>query len=122
MILMERRSSPRRLTCIPAQLDAKPDSQDIALIRDASVSGARLLTQVKLKLGEQVTVQLYLDPDTDTPRAVKSRVVRAEPCDIKRAGVWVWEIGVEFTESISAYAKEIEDLCKRQQALGTLDP
>jgi hypothetical protein len=34
--------------------------------------------------------------------------------------VWQWEVGVKFDEPISEYADEIEELCRRQRAVGVL--
>ncbi|HEX4473518.1 MAG TPA: PilZ domain-containing protein [Polyangiaceae bacterium] len=116
----ERRSHSRQLTCIPAFFESKRDAQDLALIRDASVSGARLFTRTRLELDEPVNLRLYLGRESDPPRQAIGRVVRAERRDPAQADVWSWEIGVEFSEAIDGYEREIAELCQRQEAAGIL--
>jgi len=115
----DRRSFSRQLTCIPAYFESKADPQDLALIRDVSTSGARLLTRGKLELDETVTLHLYLT-ETDEPRKASGRVVRVDRRDLNVADVWGWEIGVEFDIAITPYEKEIEELCRRQEEAGVL--
>jgi hypothetical protein len=117
---MERRSSFRQLTCIPAAFDTEKNTGDLALICDASTTGARLFTRGELKLEEPVTLELYLGPAPAEPKKVDARVVRVEKRPPTVSEVWPWEIAVEFDEPISAYQKEIEDLCRRQEASGIL--
>jgi hypothetical protein len=116
----DRRSHSRQLTCIPAYFESRADSQDLALIRDVSVSGARLYTRLKLDAGHPVQLHLYLGGESDTPRIVAGKVVRVDRRDPALADMWGWDIGVEFDSAISEYAAEIEALCERQQAAGIL--
>jgi len=116
----ERRSGSRQLTCIPASFESKRDSQDLALIIDASVTGARLFSRVELRLREPLTLELYLGPGIGTPCRVDARVVHVERCTPTDSEVWLWKVGVEFVEPIVAYEKEIEELCRRQEATGLL--
>jgi hypothetical protein len=118
--MQDRRSHPRQLTCVPASLESRWSAQDLALIRDASVSGARLFTEVRLEPNEEVLLNLFLEQDSETPRQVRARVVRCEPTDPQRVDVWAWQIAVEFLESIQGYEKELEELCRRQEQAGTL--
>jgi hypothetical protein len=117
---MERRSSFRQLTCIPAAFDSERSSRDLALICDASITGARLYTQGELELQEPVTLELFLGPASAEPRKVEGKVVRVERRAATVSEVWPWEVAVEFDEPITAYQKEIEDLCRRQEASGIL--
>jgi len=116
----ERRTNSRQLTCIPAFFESKRDSQDLALIRDVSVTGARLYTRVKLDPEDSVTLHLYLGPESSPPRKTEGRVVRVERRDPTQSDVWAFEIGVVFAAPITAYESEIEALCKRQEAAGIL--
>jgi hypothetical protein len=116
----ERRNNSRQLTCIPAYFESKRDSQDLALIRDVSVTGARLFTRVKLEPEEAVTLHLYLGAESSPPRKSEGKVVRVERRDPAQADVWAFEVGVLFAEPISAYQAEIDELCKRQEAAGIL--
>jgi hypothetical protein len=116
----DRRSFLRQLTCIPVHFESKSDPQDLALIRDVSVSGARLYTRGKLELDETVNLHLYLGLESDEPRKASGRVVRVDRRDLALADIWRWEIGVEFDVAITPYEKEIEALCRRQEAAGVL--
>ena len=116
----ERRTNSRQLTCIPAYFESKRDSQDLALIRDVSVRGARLYTRVRLEPEEPVTLQLYLGPESSPPRKSEGKVVRVERRDPAQSDVWAFEVGVVFAEPITAYEAEINELCKRQEAAGIL--
>jgi hypothetical protein len=118
--MQDRRSHPRQLTCVPASLESRWSAQDLALIRDASVSGARLFTELRLEPNEEVLLNLFLERDSETPRQARARVVRCEPTDPARADVWTWQIAVEFLESIKGYEKELEELCRRQEQAGML--
>jgi len=117
---MERRSSSRQLTCIPAAFDSETQTSDVALICDASITGARLYTASELPLDEPVVLQLYLGPGSAAPKNLHARVVRVErrPPDVSE--VWPWEIGVEFDQPMTAYQKEIEELSRKQEASGLL--
>jgi hypothetical protein len=116
----ERRSFSRQFTCIPAQFESGSDPQDLALIRDVSTSGARLYTRAKLDIDETVTLHLYLGLESDEPRKASGRVVRVDRRDMALADVWGWEIGVKFEVALTPYEKEIEALCRRQEAAGVL--
>jgi PilZ domain len=118
--MQERRSHSRQLTCVPASLESRWSADDLALIRDASVSGARLLTGLRLEPNEEVLLNLFLEQDSEKPRQVRARVVRCEPTDPARADVWAWQIAVEFLESIQGYEEELEQLCRRQEQAGML--
>jgi len=116
----ERRSHSRQLTCVPASLESRWSAQDLALIRDASISGARLLTRVQMEPDEEVVLNLYLETDSETPRQARARVVRCDATDPDRADVWAWQLAVEFLDSIEGYEKQLEELCQRQEQAGTL--
>jgi hypothetical protein len=116
----ERRAFTRQLTCIPAYFESRRDPKDLALIRDVSISGARLFTRLKLAVDDPVSLHLCLGQEADPPRKANGRVVRVDQRDPALSDVWGWEIGVEFDVAITPYADEIEDLCKRQEAAGVL--
>jgi hypothetical protein len=117
----DRRNASRKLSCIPAHIESKQeDSALLALIHDVSSTGALLFTQAKLRIDEEVSLNLYLSPESEPPREATGKVVRVERRAIDRADVWQWEIGVEFHESIDQYASEIEDLSARQRKVGVL--
>jgi len=116
----DRRSFTRQLSCIPAAFESKSDAHDLALIRDVSVRGAKLLTRMKLELEEPVTLHLYLGLESEPPRQASGKVRRVERREPALSDMWGWEIGVEFDTPIDAYQKEIDDLTRRQEEAGVL--
>jgi hypothetical protein len=114
----ERRTEPRKLTCIPAYIQAPDESPLVALIRDASTTGALLLTRRQLEPGERLKLSLYLTGNAKDARPAHARVARCERRTGDRADVWPWEVGVHFDEPISQYADEIKELTERQASYG----
>jgi hypothetical protein len=118
----ERRTHSRLLACIPAYLESTRDPQDLALIRDVSVRGARLFTRTSLPNGMPVHLQLYIGGEAEAPKHANGHVVRADRRDVALSDVWSWEVGVEFDSPIEGYEHEIEELSKRQEEIGILKP
>jgi hypothetical protein len=118
----DRRAHTRLLACIPAYLESKRDAQDLALIRDVSVSGARLLTRTSLAAGATVHLELYMGAEGSSPKLASGRVVRADRRAKSVSDVWSWEIGVEFDAPIHGYEHEIEQLSRHQEELGIVKP
>jgi len=116
--MQDRRSHPRQLTCVPASLESRWSAEDLALIRDASVSGARLFTGVRLEPNEEVLLNLFLEPDSERSRQVRARVVRCEPTDVALPGAAVWRqqdfaLGVLFLDQHHDLAAAIGSLAKQ---------
>ncbi len=116
----DRRAHSRQLTCIPAYFESRADSQDLALIRDVSVTGAKLYTRVRLEPNHAVTLHLYLSGESAPPKQAAGKVVRVDRREAALADIWVWELGVEFETPIVEYETEIAALCARQEAAGIL--
>ena len=114
----ERRAHIRLLACIPAYLDSTRDTHDLALIRDVSLSGALLLTRTELEAGVAVTLELYLGGDAEPPKHATGRVVRVDRRPPEVSDVWSWEVGVVFDANIQGYEQELEEISRRQEALG----
>ena len=91
----------------------------MALIRNVSTRGTLLLTQVKLQIGERITMQMYLSPEpTGQSHETLGRVVRAERRELERPDLWPFLAAVEFDEPLDDLRKLIEDLAERQRELG----
>ncbi len=118
----ERRTASRLIACIPAYLDSKQDEHDLALIRDVSTTGARLLTRTNLPIGQSVHVELYVRGDAGTPSQATGRVVRSDRRDIALSDVWPWEVAIEFEAPLEDADHEIEALSERQLAMGIIKP
>jgi PilZ domain len=112
-----RRREPRSLSCIPAYVENQDTSKHLALIRDISATGARLLVQEQWRVGEPVRLSLYLSADPNAARSASGKVVRAERHEGARE-IWGYQIAVDFDESIGQYAAEINALTEQQEKLG----
>lgn len=105
------------MSCIPAYVETEGNSRRLAMIRDISTTGARLLVQEQWQPGEAVRLSLYLAEDPNEARPASGKVVRAE----RRTGtreVWGYQIAVEFDAPITEYSAEINALTERQEKLG----
>ena len=118
----ERRTASRLIACIPAYLDSIHDEHDLALIRDVSSTGARLLTRTKLPIGLSVHLELYVRGDGGTPTEASGHVVRSDRRERAVSDVWPWEIAVEFEAPLEDADHEIESLSERQAAMGIVKP
>jgi len=65
-----------------------------------------------------VTLELYLGGDTAPPKRAGGRVVRTDRRAPEVSDVWSWEVGVVFDAPIEGYEREIEEISRRQEALG----
>ncbi len=118
----ERRTASRLIACIPTYLDSKQDEHDLALIRDVSSTGARLLTRTNLSIGLSVHLELYVRGDAGTSSEATGRVVRCDRRDIALSDVWPWEVAIEFEAPLEDADHEIEALSERQLAMGIIKP
>lgn len=112
-----RRRESRRLSCIPAYVENQDASKQLALIRDISTTGARLLVRELWREGESVQLSLYISDDPHEARAAQGKVVRAVRNDGPR-DVWGFQIAVEFDEPITEHAEEIRTFTEQQAKLG----
>jgi len=118
----ERRIGVRHFACFPAHLDQSHGERGLAMIHDLSVSGAQLVVRADLKVGDRVSLQLYVtgDPDDSRTRATRARVVRCEPLDAAARGAWTHRVAVQFDEPLKDFEAEIKALEERQLQLGLL--
>ena len=114
----DRRVDPRHFACFPAHIQRPGGSTRMALIRDLSVSGALLLTRQRLEVGEEIRLSLHLSEDVTDARPALANVVRIEPRTDDRAEVWHYTVAVRFGLPLTDCEAEIEDLERRQAALG----
>lgn len=114
--LTERRREPRHLACFPAYIEDAGVTRS-AIIRDLSITGARLLTRARPDVGDRVKLSLYITPNPDEPGIVTGNVVRVEPWG-DGSTLWSFSVAVEFDEPASAYEDEIKELAERQAKMG----
>jgi hypothetical protein len=115
----ERRIGVRHFACFPAHVDQPHGERGLAMMHDLSVSGAQLVVRAQLKVGDSVSLQLYVTEDSRT-RATRARVVRIEPLDAAARGAWTHRVAVQFDEPLRDFEVEIKALEERQLQVGLL--
>ena len=89
----ERRIFERFHTRFPAKFkDSRNEYGTDVFLRDASVSGARILTSERLLLDDPIAIEVEV-PDGGSPMVLRGKVVWS-----KTANVAMWEVGLQFPE------------------------
>jgi hypothetical protein len=116
----ERRLGYRYLACFPAYIEREDTGKKrTSMIRDLSVSGALLLTQTPLEIGETVRLELFISPDDlETSVSAVGKVTRVERLGLDRSDVWSHKVAVQFDDPLSQYETEVKALAERQAKLG----
>jgi len=112
----ERRSSRRHYACIPAHVASKAGDPLLSVIRELSIDGAQLLTQMLPAVGDDIDLQLYIHTDRpEEAEHVVGRVVRVE----KRPPVDLWAclVAVKFEKPLDGLDREITELAAHQASL-----
>ena len=108
----ERRTNTRHVTCVPTGVGNK-EKERVALIRDASSTGALLLSRSQFPLNESLKLAIQIQ-EGQQPVDVDAKVVRVEKL---KDGFWSWGIGVEFTPARKDLEKTFQELSARQETL-----
>lgn len=104
----ERRAATRHRVCLVVQLRASDGTKRTAVVRDASQSGAFVLTrEAPLDVGDPVELEVVpFEDDTPAPW-MRGRVVRAKPWD--DGDLWRQAIAVKFDYALTS-SLELEEL------------
>jgi hypothetical protein len=113
----DRRGGERLFACAPAHIELQTGATRTAILRDVSVSGALLLTRAKVHADDQLTLHLYFSGEPTDARVVGARVVRVKHRDPDTAGLWPYEVAVEFAEHLNDREAEIRALAAHQAEL-----
>jgi len=119
----DRRREPRHLACFPAYIEDAGVTRS-AIIRDLSITGARLLTRARPEVGDRVRLSLYITANSEQPGTATGNVVRVEPWG-DGSTLWSFSVAVEFDEPATEHEEAIKALAERQAKLGlfkTADP
>jgi len=114
----ERRTAMRHMAVFPAHVDTGTGNKRTAVIRDLSVSGALLLTRARVKIGDEVTLSLYLTGDPNVSKEVKGRVVRDVRRSIEVSDIWPFAVAVHFDEPFTDIEPDVKALAEKQAHLG----
>lgn len=111
----ERRSHDRHFVCIPAYVERDDTGPHIALIRNISLSGALILIRKRLEVAEPLDLSLHLSPDEEPGpvRRARASVVRSEPLDDRRAGLWRHQVGVRFDDDLRDIEEQVKAVAAR---------
>jgi len=89
----DRRIFERFSARFPAKFkDSREDYGNDVFLRDASASGAHILSKERFFLDDQLSLEVEL-PDGGEPMILNGRVVRAKSLDLS-----FWDIGLEFPQ------------------------
>jgi hypothetical protein len=117
----ERRIGVRHFACFPAHVERPDGVKRAAMITQLSVSGGLLVVRTRLQAGDQVSLQLFLTGQPDSPtRATRARIVRVEALDAKAFGPWSHKVAVQFEQPLTDFEDEIKALAERQRQLGLI--
>jgi len=116
----ERRSHPRRLVCVAAQLEAGGEAgAQLALVRDVSVTGALLLTRTRPELDELVDLQLVLGlPGCPNELSIRARTIRVQEVEEEQRDVWQYRVALAFEDDLSHHEELLEELAAQLEAAG----
>jgi hypothetical protein len=112
MTTNHRRHQSRHVTCVPTGVESQ-DTERVALIRDASATGALLLSRSQFPMHEQLKLSIQLEGSKKTAD-VDAKVVRVERL---KDGFWSWGIGVAFTPARTDLESTFKALSDRQEQL-----
>jgi hypothetical protein len=113
----DRRAGERYDARFPGYVQLSDGIRRIAIIRDLSSSGVRLLMDAAaVQPGEQVSLQLHIGSDPEDFCAAAGRVVRVEPLD---AGLWNTSVAVTFDAPL---AMTDEDIARFNEVPPSLQP
>jgi hypothetical protein len=88
------------------------------LIRNLSVTGALLLTEAPLEIGESIHLDLYLDDDESKTHGASARVVRIDQQAPGQSYPWLVRAAVKFEKPVTGVLPEIRALADKQARLG----
>ncbi|MEI7998298.1 MAG: PilZ domain-containing protein [Candidatus Omnitrophota bacterium] len=89
----ERRIFDRFQTRFPAKFkDTRGDFGRDVFLRDASASGAHIVTNDRMFLNDRVALEVEL-PDGASPMVLSGRVVWSKPINIS-----MWDVGFKFDD------------------------
>ncbi len=107
-----RRVASRHLTCVAVGVEVK-NKQQLALIRDASTSGALLFTRKSLAPADTLTIAIQFEPKSPGVEVV-AHVVR---CERLQDGFWSYAIAVSFDPPREDLKPLFDALSQQQERL-----
>lgn len=111
---MERRRTVRHVACFPVHLDVDEQSPALSVVRDMSVTGAKIYSRKRVDVGAPIHLKLYILGPEDA-RDVSGHVVRC--VRRKQASTWPFEIAVEFDEPLVGFEVEIARVAEAQSRI-----
>jgi len=94
----ERRATERHRATVLAMLHRPDGTSHRAVVRDASATGAGVLTRASLAVGDAVVLEIHVPPTSDHGVRAPGRVVRNEPWE--QGDLWRFALGLTFDEPL----------------------
>lgn len=91
----DRRGQRRYLGVTAAGIKREDAGEHLAVVRDASATGAQVLVRGHFAVGDEVTLGVLFRQDQPVVE-VHAREMRAKKVD---EGLWSYRLGLEFTET-----------------------
>ena len=113
MATSNRRQRVRQLTCTPAGVQS-PEKNRLALIRDASATGALLFSKSQFPVDTPLKITIRVDNKGQPDVLVDARVVRVERLN---DDFWTYGIGVIFTPTREDLSILFVSMAERQAKL-----
>lgn len=107
-----RRVASRRITCVAVGVEVK-NKQQLALIRDASTSGAMLFTRKAVTAGDKLTITIQFETGSAGVE-VTGNVVRTSAL---KDGFWSWAVAVAFEPTRDDLKPLFDALAEQQERL-----
>ena len=107
----ERRAAERHRATVLAHLHKPDGTVHQAVVRDASVTGAFILTRTPLGVGEAIDLEIFLELGRDQGARTACHVVRSdkwEPGDL-----WHFAVALSFDEPL-ACAPDLAKIAEEQ--------
>ncbi len=112
MAASNRRVASRRITCVAVGVEVK-NKQQLALIRDASTSGAMLFTRKAVAAGDKLTITIQFESNSVGVEVI-GKVVRTSSL---KEGFWSWAVAVAFEPPRDDLKPLFDALAEQQERL-----
>ncbi len=113
----ERRRHERYAIWFPVQVVVEGE-ESTAVTFDASLSGLRVSSAVRLEVDTIVTLSFRVPPDSAETRQVQGKIIRVEPNTDDPDGFWRHRLAIQFLEAIP----ELESVLRTSQRLEVEEP
>ncbi len=112
----ERRRHERVDVATVVHFASERSGKATGVLRELSISGARVLTNAHLKADDQLDLTLSLPAAGDAPATTMdlvAHVVRSEALDRQRSGVWTHIVAIRFENELTGHDEQLVELATK---------